>query len=253
LPPRDTPGVATANPRNPASLSRTAAEAAWHAVTPSIAGSPHVRVSRDGGRTCPARHARPLPADPPGQPCTVPVYDPGAGTGRVPALDLDPGRGRGTGDPQLRSAPGRRRSRAWSRGSAAGVLPTFPRAAAAMSTSCLPRRCPGASCATWPGLFPCGSRPSTRRRCRPWAARSARPGPAQVRRWRVLSTSLEDARAAAGHPNGPEVWDALLAELAAELRHVEPLEPPGGVPDGAEGARGSGDPARRRGGYEREM
>ena len=32
---------------------------------------------------------------------------------------------------------------------------------------------------------------------------------------------LEDARAAVEHPNGPEVWAALLAELAAELRQVE--------------------------------
>ena len=29
---------------------------------------------------------------------------------------------------------------------------------------------------------------------------------------------LEDAMAAVEHPNGPEVWDALLTEFAAELR-----------------------------------
>jgi hypothetical protein len=39
--------------------------------------------------------------------------------------------------------------------------------------------------------------------------------------WRVLSTPLEDARAAVESPNGPEVWAALLAELAAELRAAE--------------------------------
>ena len=77
---------------DPDGLSRTAAEAAWHAVAPSLAGTPHIRISRDGGRTYPARHARPLPADPPDQPSTVPVYDPGTGTGRMLALDLDPGR-----------------------------------------------------------------------------------------------------------------------------------------------------------------
>ena len=77
----------------PDGLSRTAAEAAWHAVTPSIAGTPHVRISTDGGRTYPARHARPLPAEPPDQPCTVPVYDPGSATGRMLALDLDVSRG----------------------------------------------------------------------------------------------------------------------------------------------------------------
>ena len=91
LPACDTPGAATAGPRNPDGLSRTAAEAAWHAVTASIAGTPHVRISRDGGRTYPARYARPLPAGPPGQPCTVPVYDPATATGRMLALDLDPG------------------------------------------------------------------------------------------------------------------------------------------------------------------
>ena len=38
--------------------------------------------------------------------------------------------------------------------------------------------------------------------------------------WRVLS-SPEAASAAVEHPNGPEVWAALLNELAAELRQVE--------------------------------
>ena len=39
--------------------------------------------------------------------------------------------------------------------------------------------------------------------------------------WRLLSTPLEDARAAVEHPCGPEAWGALLAELAAELRQAE--------------------------------
>lgn len=93
LPPYDTPQDPETVPPRPGSLppagTASDAAAAWRAVTPSIAGTPHVRVSRDGGRTYPARHARPLPAEPPGQPCTVPVYDPGTGTGRMLALDLD--------------------------------------------------------------------------------------------------------------------------------------------------------------------
>ena len=92
LPRPDTPENAEAASRSPDGLSRAAAEAAWHAVTPSIAGTQHVRISRDGGRTYPARHVRRLPATPPDRPCTVPVYDPGTGTGRMLALDLDPGR-----------------------------------------------------------------------------------------------------------------------------------------------------------------
>jgi hypothetical protein len=97
LPARDTPPNAEAFPPRPDGLSSAAiadrAAAAWRSVTPSIAGTPHVWISRDGGRTYPARHARPLPTDPPGQPCTVPVYDPGSATGRMLALDLDPARG----------------------------------------------------------------------------------------------------------------------------------------------------------------
>ena len=39
--------------------------------------------------------------------------------------------------------------------------------------------------------------------------------------WRVLTMPLEGAAAVVEHPCGPEVWAALLAELAAELREVE--------------------------------
>jgi hypothetical protein len=101
LPSRDTPTVIQPGPDG---LSRTAAEAAGHAVTPSIAGTPHVRISRDGGRTYPARHARPLPAASPGQPCTVPVYDPGTGSGRLLTLDLDPGRPKISGQVEHQAA-----------------------------------------------------------------------------------------------------------------------------------------------------
>jgi hypothetical protein len=96
MPPYDTPqDPEGSSPRSgslPLAGTASDAAAAWHAVTPSIAGTPHVRISRDGGRTYPARHARPLPHDPPGQPCTVPVYDPGSATGQMLALDLDPAR-----------------------------------------------------------------------------------------------------------------------------------------------------------------
>ena len=92
MPPADTPSDVPQGAVHDPGLSRTAAEAAWRAVTSSLAGTPHVRISRDGGRTYPAKHARPLPADPPQQPATVPVYDAGPATGRMLALDLDPAR-----------------------------------------------------------------------------------------------------------------------------------------------------------------
>lgn len=59
MPAADTPGVIHPDPGG---LPRAAAETARRSVTPLIAGTPHVRVSRDGGRTYPAKHARPLAA-----------------------------------------------------------------------------------------------------------------------------------------------------------------------------------------------
>lgn len=40
----------------------------------------------------------------------------------------------------------------------------------------------------------------------------------------MLSTPLSEARVAAEHPNGPEVWAGLLQELAAELCQMESAE-----------------------------
>ena len=202
----------------------------------SIAGTPHVRISRDGGRTYPARHARPLPAEPPGQPCTVPVYDPGAGTGRMLALDLDPARGRGAADPAAQvSAQADAITRLVTRlggRCVTDVAPSGGRHVYVLFAAPLPWRelrdlGPG------PGPALPGGRPGADGLARrPDLARRA-PGTSPAGGG-SLSMPLEDARAAAGHPNGPEVWDALLAELAAELREVEPVAPGGDVPDGAE-------------------
>ena len=232
LPPCDTPGVIHPGPDG---LSRPAAEAAWHAVTPSIAGTPHVRVSHDGGRTFPARHARPLPADPPGQPCTVPVYDPGTGTGQVLALDLDPSRGRGSGDPaaqvsaQVDAIAGllaRLGGRCITDVSPSGGRHVFILFAAALPWREL-RDVARALALRFPAID-----------AAPMASSGGQISPPGSRHksggWRVLAMPLEDARAAVEDPCGPEVWAALLAEFAAELREVEPIEPAGDVPDGAE-------------------
>jgi DNA-binding transcriptional ArsR family regulator len=234
LPPCDTPGVAAASPGSPDGLSHTAAEAAWQAVTSWIAGTAHVRISRDGGRTYPARHARPLPAGPPGQPCTVPVYDPGAGTGRMLALDLDPARAAGDVD------DGAVRHRHEPDGGPAGV----GRQAAALGE--LVARCGGRVLAD---VSPSGGRHvfvlfsaplpwrELRDLCRAIALRFPAVDPAPMCSlggqisppgsrhksggWRLLAMPLSQARAAVEHPNGPGVWSALLAEFAAELRAVE--------------------------------
>ena len=232
LPPCDTPDVAAANPASSDGLSRTAAEAAWHAVTPSIAGTPHARISRDGGRTYPARHARPLPAGPPGQPCTVPVYDPGPGTGRMLALDLDVARAdgrvddrRGQHDRQCDADPAA--EVAAQAGELAGlvarcggqvladVAPGGGRHVFVLFAAALPwrelRDLARAIALRFPAVDP-GPMASLGGQISPPGSRHKSGG------WRLLTTPPEDARAAAERPNRPEVWAALLTEFAAELQ-----------------------------------
>jgi len=223
LPPCDTPGAvirqSTDIGSSPDGLSRTAAEAAWHAVTPSIGGTPHVRISRDGGRTYPARHARPLPADPPGQPCTVPVYDPGSATGRMLALDLDPARGRGADDPaaQVSAQAGAIARLMTSLGGrcVTDVAPSGGRHVLVLFAAALPwrelRDLARAMALRFP-VVDVAPMSSLGGQISPPGSRHKSGG------WRTLTGPLQAARAAAGQPNGPGVWNALLAEFAAELR-----------------------------------
>ena len=219
LSPCDTPGFAIANSRGSDSLSRAAAEAAWCAVTASIAGTPHVRISRDGGRTYPARHARPLPAGPPTQPCTVPVYDPATGTGRMLALDLDPARGRGTADPAAQvgaqaDAVARLVARlgGWR---VTDVAPGGGRHVLVLFAAPLPWRELRDLARAMAVRFPAVD-------VAPVSSLGGQISPPGSRHksggWRVLAGPPGDARAAVEQPNGPEVWNALLAEFTAELR-----------------------------------
>ena len=220
LPPCDTPGVATASPGSPDGLSRAAAEAAWRAVTSSLAGTAHVRISKDGGRTYPARQARPLPAGPPGQPCTVPVYNPGTGTGRLLALDLD--LARGVTDPAAQVS---------------ATADAIARLVTGLGGRCVTDAAPGggrhvyvlfAAPLPWRELRDLARAMALRFPSvdvAPMSSLGGQISPPGSRHksggWRALAGPLEDARAAAGQPNGPEVWNALQAELAAELRQAE--------------------------------
>jgi hypothetical protein len=224
LPACDTPGVATASPGDLDGLSRADAEAAWHAVTAAIAGTPHVRISRDGGRTYPARHARRLPADPPDQPSTVPVYDPATGTGRMLALDLDPVRvhrlvdNQSVTDVDHQAAKLGQLLEHLGARYVADIAPSggrhiYVRFAAALPwlelrdvARALALRFPSIDLAPMSGLGGQISPPGSRHKSGGW---------------RVLSTPVDIALAAIEKPNGPGFWAALLAELAAELRKVE--------------------------------
>jgi hypothetical protein len=232
----DTPGVATASPASPDGLlSRAAAEAAWHAVTSSIAGTPHVRISRDGGRTYPARHIRRLPDDPPDQPCTVPVFDPATGTGRMLALDLDPGRaGRDVHDGAVQhdhelcadlaaeverqaGGLGQLLERLGGR-YVADVSPSRGRHVYVLFAAALPwlelRDLVRALALRFPSIDT-APMSSLGGQISPPGSRHKSGG------WRVLSTPVDIALAAVEHPNGPEVWAALLDEFSAELQQVE--------------------------------
>ena len=236
LPACDTPGAENTRSGGSGSVPRAVlATAAWRSVTPSIAGTPHVRISRDGGRTYPARHARPLPAEPPGQPCTVPVFDPGTGTGQMLALDLDPARaGRDVDDAAVEHGHEHR------------AVPADEVRAQAEALAALVARCGGqvladvspsggrhvfilfAAALPWRELRDVARALALRFPAidtAPAAGLGGQISPPGSRHksggWRVLSTPVEVALAAVEHPNGPEVWAGLLAELAAELRQIE--------------------------------
>jgi hypothetical protein len=212
-------------------LAQSAREA-WRCVTAALAGTPHVRISRDGGRTYPVRHARRLPAEAPDQPCTVPVYDAGSASGRLLVLDLDPARAGhvddgGVQDDRQRGAAELGRQAA-GLGQLLGRLGVLYIADVSSSTGGRHVLVPFAAPLPWRELrdvaraiaarFPAvdpAPMCSLGGQVTPPGARAKRGG------WRVLTMALGEALAVVGHPNGPERWAALLGEFAAELQRAD--------------------------------
>jgi hypothetical protein len=194
---------------------------AWRTVTAALAGTAHVRLSFDGGKTFPARHARRLPEVPPeAHPSVVPVYDAASASGKLLVLDLDPGRGdvdrQAAGLGQLLELLGARHI--------ADAAPSGGRHLYVLFSSPLPwrelRDLVRAMSLRFPAIdtAPMSS----------LAGQIAPPGSRHKSGgWRVLSTPVDVALGDVEHPNGPEIWAALLAEFAAEL---QALESPGEVP-----------------------
>jgi hypothetical protein len=201
---------------------------AWRCATPALAGTPHVRVSRDGGRTYPARHARPLPADPPGQPCTVPVYNPAPATGQLLALDFDLGRVSAAADPSAEVAAQTVAAAALVTRCGgrviADIAPSGGRHLYILFAAPLPwrqlRDLARALALRFPAIDP-APMCSLGGQISPPGARHKSGG------WRTLTTPPADTLAAVTRPNGPEVWDGLLSDLTAELRHLEQPGSPG--------------------------
>ena len=215
----------------PAPAPSQLAAAGWQCVTAVLAGTPHVRVSRDGGRTYPARHAGPLPALPPGQPCTIPVYDPGPATGRMLVLDLDPGRAGDADDGAVRQRHERGAAGVAAQAAALGELvarlggrvladaaPSGGRHVFVLFAAALPwrelRDLARAAALRFPAIDP-APMCSLGGQISPPGARHKSGG------WRLLTTPLSEARTITGQPNGPGVWAALLTEFAAELQQLE--------------------------------
>ncbi len=155
----------------------------------------------------------------------MPVYDPGSGTGRLLALDLDPGRVRGSvADVEHQAGEVGQLLERLGGQVLADVSPSGGRHVLVLFAAALPwlelrdvaralaLRFPSIDTAPMSGL---GGQIS------PPGARHKSGG------WRELSKPVDIARAAVEHPNGPEVWAGLLAELAAELQAVE--QPAGDV------------------------
>jgi hypothetical protein len=171
----------------------------------------------------------------------VPVYDPGSGTGRMLALDLDPRRcvSNGavtnvpagamnlTGECDRQAAElGQLLDRLAAR-YVADVAPSGGRHVYVLFSSPLPwrelRDLVRAVALRFPAVDPA-----------PMCSLGGQISPPGSRHksggWRVLTMPLSEAPAAAERPNGPEVWDALLTEFAAELQALE-TGPPGGHVD----------------------
>jgi len=149
------------------------------------------------------------------------------------ALDLDPARGRGAGDPAVQvSAEADAITRlvtCLGGRCVTDVSPSGGRHVYVVFAAPLPWRELRALARALAGRFPAID-PA------PMASLGGQISPPGARHksggWRVLSMPLEDARAAVEHPNGPEVWAALLDEFAAELQVAE-------QPSGEVGAPGS--------------
>ena len=176
----------------------------------------------------------------------MPVYDPGSGTGRVLALDFDLARagrdvhGAAVGHHHEHHAVPADEVRVQAAALAelvarcggqilADVSPSGGRHVYVVFAAALPwlelRDVARALALRFPSIDT-APMSSLGGQITPPGSRGKRGG------WRLLTMPLEDARAAVEHPNGPEVWAAVLAELAAELREVEGAVASGNVHQG---------------------
>jgi hypothetical protein len=213
----------------PAPSAPTDPQLLWRAFAPAIAGRPRVRVSRDGGRTYPARAEHDLSEDLPAAPAAVLLYN-AAAAARCLAADFDITRG-GQAQVDTDTAAFTALVEACGGRVIADRSPTGGRHVYVLWSRPLPltelRPVLHALRALYPSLDTTPMLGATDGCIRPPGARHRRGG------HQTLTTPFSDALAAAHAPNGPDVWAALLDRLAPQLHALTatgPLEVAGDGP-----------------------
>lgn len=196
------------------------AATAWALLAPHIAGRPWVRVSRDGGRSYPARSAEPLTTALPTAPAAVLLFD-DTGAARCLAADFDVARGGAAqvdrdaaGFAELVDACG---GRSFADRSPSGGRHVYVLWAQARPVGEL-RSVLDALRMRFPSL---DITPMTNPRAgciRPPGARHRHGG------HQTLTVPLSAAQDAISRPCGPEVWNALLEALTPELDMLRAVE-----------------------------
>jgi hypothetical protein len=196
-----------------------------------------MRVSPDAGETYPLGEECDLSRTPPSQPATISVYDHRARTGRLLVADLDVGRARRAHELDPIGAVARHAAdlarivgelgghaivdTSPSQGRHVYVL--FARPVPWLELRALAR----ALARRYSSMDP-QPMAGVRGQIRPPGARHKSGG------WQTLAMPLQAARTAVERPNGPGVWNGLLAEFAGELAAVDPIADLADLPPGPE-------------------
>jgi hypothetical protein len=198
-------------------------EQAWQAFATAIAGRPRVRVSRDRGRTYPARSEEDLdPGRLPSAPAAVLLYDASAAA-RCLAADFDVARG-GQGQVDADAAAFTALISACGGRSFADVSPNGGRHVYVVWSRPRPitelRPLMRALCGLYPSLDPTPMLNPAAGCIRPPGARHRSGGHQR------LTTALPELTAVLAEPNGPAVWAGLLDRLSPDLGNdLEPHDP----------------------------
>ena len=227
LAPPDASCVDTTRPRP----DLVAAQAAWSALAPAVAGRAHMRVSRDGGRSYPERCQQRLSDRLPNQPAAVLTFA-ADGTTKCVAFDLDVKRGDVAADAaRLASVLTEAGGRFFTDQSPGGGRHLYLLLADPVPAHEV-RQLVLAIGAAVPSLDPQPMLSPVSGCIRPPGARHRSGGHQQLR------TPLDDALAAAAAPSPPQTWQKLLQRFPAaptpNRSWTDPVDGDADIPAGHE-------------------